>query len=73
MVLRTSALWACLLLASVSFAGTTYTIKKGDTPETIAARYGISKQALLKANPGVKETRLQIGQKLAIPKSGSKA
>lgn len=73
MVLRTSALWACLLLASVSFAGrTTYTIKKGDTPEAIAARHGISKQALLSANPGVKETRLQIGHKLTIPTSTAK-
>lgn len=51
----------------------TYKVKKGDTPEAIAARHGISKQALLKANPGVKETRLQIGQKLAIPTSGSLA
>ncbi|HRI44180.1 MAG TPA: NlpC/P60 family protein [Fimbriimonadaceae bacterium] len=50
----------------------TYKVKKGDTPEAIAARHGISKQALLKANPGVKETRLQIGQKLAIPSSGTK-
>lgn len=69
MVLRTSALWACLLLASASFAGTTHKIRKGETPEGIAKEYGVSKSALMKANPGLRETRLQIGQKLTIPTS----
>lgn len=71
MILRTSALWACLLLASASFAQTTHKIKKGETPEAIAVKYGVSKKALMNANPGVRENRLQIGQKLSIPGTAS--
>lgn len=67
MSFRTSALWACLLLASASFAQTTHKIKKGETPEAIASKYGVSKKALMSANPGVRENRLQIGQKLVVP------
>lgn len=65
---RTNALWACLLVASASVAQQKiYTIKKGDTPEKIARIAGVSAQGIRAANPGLKEERLQIGQKIKIP------
>lgn len=50
-----------------SSLGTTYTVAAGDIPETIAAQFGITVQALLAANPGIDPTRLSIGQVLVIP------
>ncbi len=67
MILRTSALWACLLIASASVAQQkSYTVKKGDTPERIARKAGVSAKSIRQANPGLKEERLQIGQKIII-------
>lgn len=45
----------------------TYTVQSGDIPETIAAKFGITTEALLAANPGVNPNNLQIGQVLVIP------
>jgi len=50
-----------------SSLGQTYTVQSGDIPETIAAKFGITTEALLAANPGVTPTNLQIGQVLVIP------
>jgi peptidoglycan endopeptidase LytF len=47
--------------------GQTYTVASGDIPETIAAKFGITVEALLAANPGADPTNLQIGQVLVIP------
>jgi len=47
----------------------THTIKPGDTPSTIAKRYGIRIESLMAANPKVDARRLQIGQSLVIPTS----
>lgn len=47
--------------------GTTYTIRPGDTFYAIAARYGISLQALIAANPDVDPNRLVVGQTICIP------
>jgi LysM repeat protein len=47
--------------------GQTYTVQSGDIPETIAAQFGITTEALLAANPGIDPTNLQIGQVLIIP------
>ncbi len=44
-----------------------YTVQEGDTPAAIAARYGVTVEALLAANPDVEPTRLQVGQTLIIP------
>lgn len=50
-------------------ASATHTVKKGDTPASIADRYGVSTQALMRAN-GLRNTRgLQLGQKLTVPRS----
>lgn len=50
-----------------SSLGQTYTVKSGDIPETIAAQFGITTEALLAANPGINPNNLQVGQVLIIP------
>lgn len=47
-----------------------YTVKNGDTLGEIAETYGLSSEDLKEAN-GLKNTKLQIGQKLLIPSSNS--
>ena len=47
--------------------GQTYAVEAGDIPQTIAAKFGISVEALLAANPGIDPTGLAIGQVLIIP------
>lgn len=44
-----------------------YSIQSGDSFAKIAARKGVSLQALLDANSGVDPRRLQIGQKITLP------
>lgn len=44
-----------------------HVIASGDTFGKLATRYGVSLDAILKANPGVDPQRLQIGQKINIP------
>ena len=45
-----------------------HTIQSGESFEKLARIYGTSVPALLEANPGVDPRRLQIGQKVNIPK-----
>ena len=45
----------------------TYTVVQGDTFSSIAARTGVSLEALVAANPGVSPTALSVGTKLVIP------
>lgn len=51
--------------------GKTHTIKSGENDWTIAKKYGISVEALHKANPGTNWRTLQIGDTLTIPTGGS--
>jgi peptidoglycan endopeptidase LytF len=56
--------------ASAPIGGSTYTVKSGDTLETIAAATLGKKSAwkqIVDANPGLQPTSLRIGQVLAIP------
>lgn len=46
----------------------TYAIQSGDTLSRIAQRFGVSLSSLMAANPTVDPKRLQIGQKIVIPK-----
>ncbi|NMC47878.1 MAG: LysM peptidoglycan-binding domain-containing protein, partial [Desulfovibrio sp.] len=46
---------------------TSYAVAGGDTPWTVAKRFGVSVEHLLAANAGINPRRLQIGQMLAIP------
>ncbi len=51
-------------------AGKTHTVAAGETLYSIARRYGISPDELRTANPDI-GTTLSVGQKIAIPESGS--
>jgi LysM repeat protein len=44
-----------------------YVVKKGDTPTSIAKKFGITSEDLLKINKGTDATKLQLGQVLKIP------
>lgn len=55
---------------TASQSATTYTVKSGDTLSSIAARYGITWQALAQANGLTGSSRLNVGQKLIIPGTG---
>jgi LysM repeat protein len=53
--------------ATTVVTGRPYTVAAGDTLETIAAKQHTTVADLLRANPGIAPTSLQIGQKLVIP------
>ena len=54
--------------AQTTSGGGVYTVKKGDTLWGIAQRWGVSLQALIAANPGIKNPNLIYpGQVLTIP------
>lgn len=44
-----------------------YTVRPNDTLAAIAVRYGVTVEALLAANPGVRPTALTVGTQLVIP------
>jgi tetratricopeptide (TPR) repeat protein len=46
-----------------------HTVADGDTPSSIARKYGVKLDALMAANPGLDPRRLRIGQTLNIPSS----
>ena len=46
---------------------TEYVVAKGDSFYSIGKKLGVSMRAIQEANPGVDSTKLQVGQKLAIP------
>jgi LysM repeat protein len=45
----------------------THKVQAGETPASIARKYGVSLEALLAANPGLNPRRMQIGQTLNVP------
>lgn len=45
----------------------TYTVKKGDTLQAIAAYYGVRTSTIEQVNPSLDPTKLQIGQVIHIP------
>ena len=49
--------------------GTVHTIVRGDTYYKLAQRHNTTVDAIRRANPGVDENNLQIGQKICIPVS----
>jgi tetratricopeptide (TPR) repeat protein len=45
----------------------THTVKAGETPTTIARKYGVKVDALMAANPRLEPRRLRVGQTLNVP------
>lgn len=54
-------------LAAAAQTRQTHTVQRGETLESIAARYGVSTQAILNANP--QATALFVGSKIIIPEA----
>jgi LysM repeat protein len=54
-------------------APTRHVIKAGDTLNALAMRYGVPAAAVLKANPGLDASRLQLGKAIVIPPRGQAA
>jgi LysM repeat protein len=48
-------------------SGNYYTIRQGDTLYAIAARYNVTYNALVAANPGIMPTNLMVGTVICIP------
>jgi nucleoid-associated protein YgaU len=59
-------------VASPPPAETTYTVKAGDIPDSIAREHGVSLTSLLQLNNITDPTSLQIGQQLRIPPRGTR-
>ena len=64
------------ILSSLSFvlgvsAQKTHTVSKGDTPYSIAKKYGMSVDDFIKINPKAKDGKLAIGDVLTIKKGSS--
>ncbi len=53
--------------SSRSGGGRVHTVRRGDTPSTIARRHGVSLSALLRANDLGRRSTIYPGQKLVIP------
>lgn len=45
----------------------THQVQSGETPYSIARKYGVQLDALMAANPGLNPKRMQVGQRLNIP------
>ncbi len=60
-----------IILTPAAWGGFTHVAKKGESLSTIARKYHISISRIQEAND-LEDTRLQIGQRLIIPKQASK-
>ncbi|TAN45505.1 MAG: LysM peptidoglycan-binding domain-containing protein [Nitrospirae bacterium] len=58
--------FAVMLVCSSSYAGLTYTVKKGDNLDRIAKKHSISVKAIMSAND-MQSAKLHIGMKIVIP------
>lgn len=68
---RSIALWACLLIASASFANT-HKVVSGDNDHKIAQKYHITVSQLHSLNPNVDWKHLKIGANLVVSKETPK-
>ena len=62
----------CIAAVGIAFADTSYTVQSGDTLGGIAARYGVTVQAIMSGNGLQASTTIYAGQTLRIP-GGSQA
>ncbi|HKS35980.1 MAG TPA: LysM peptidoglycan-binding domain-containing protein [Verrucomicrobiae bacterium] len=52
-------------------AGREYVVIKGDSFYSIGKKFGVSANAIARANPGIDPTRLKVGDKVQIPPASS--
>jgi LysM repeat protein len=45
----------------------THKVQAGETPSSIAKRYGVKLDTLMAANPGLNPTRMKVGQSVNVP------
>ena len=50
-------------------AARSHKVQAGESPSSIARKYGVKLEALMAANPGLNPRRLQVGQTLNLPPS----
>ena len=55
------------VVPSTSAGSRTHTVRSGETPFSIAKRYGLKLNSLLAANPNLDPKKLRAGQILQIP------
>ena len=51
----------------ITFSGTNYTVRAGDSIAKIAELAGVTVKAILDANPDLNSMKIKVGQKLVIP------
>jgi LysM repeat protein len=56
--------------AGPAYADEVYIVQRGDTLSRIAARFGVTVQAIVAANPGINPNLIFVGQRLVIPTGG---
>ena len=66
------SLFITIFVSGSAFADTTYTVKKGDNPKSIAKRFNVTTKAILQAN-NIKSTDLKPGTKITIPSKKKEA
>src|SRR5687767_12874468 len=66
-----TVLLATILLAGVALADTSYTVQSGDTLSGIAARHGVTIEAIMAANGLQSRSTIYAGQVLKIPSPAS--
>ena len=65
-------LFTLLLVPTMAFASTTYTVQKGDTMWKIASKFHVGTSELIKANSSLKDpNKIYVGEKLNIPSANS--
>ena len=73
-MIKRFAILAFSAITMFSFAQkTTHTVTKGDNPSSIARKYGMTLEELLKMNPAARDGRLNVGDKLTVKSSGTPA
>lgn len=53
-------------VVAVTTGEQTYVVRKGDTLEAIAARYGTTTSELTRLNPGIDPVELRVGSRLRV-------
>lgn len=66
-LLASACLLAGLFFGTSAQADVVYSVRENDTLTRVAAKYGVSYESIIKANPKVKNTGLKAGMVIVIP------